>query len=77
MRSREGGRQEGRRGQNNHPFEWHGTIKACRGHVRLSTGARIAPNILIWIGIQLCRRSSQKQICSRSVVNFRVKVNKF
>ena len=29
------------------------------------------------IGIQLCRKLSQKQICSRSVVNLRVKVNKF
>ena len=30
-----------------------------------------------WIGIQLCRKLLQKQICSRSVVNLRVKVNKF
>ena len=31
----------------------------------------------IRIGIQLGRRLSQKQICSRSVVDLRVKVNKF
>ena len=32
---------------------------------------------LIWIGIQLDSRSSQKQICLRFVVDLRVKVNKF
>ena len=30
-----------------------------------------------WISIQLYRRSPQKQICSKSVIDLRVKVNKF
>ena len=34
-------------------------------------------HLQLWIGIQLGRKLSQKQICRRSVVNLRVKVNKF
>ena len=48
---------------------------------QLAEGATVLPgvkfNTYFRIGIQLCRKLSQKQICSRSVVNSRGKVNKF
>ena len=43
----------------------------------LTHSAVVQVCMVIRIGIQLCRKLSQKLICSRSVVNVRVKVNKF
>ena len=60
------------------------TCDVCRGMVKgvqqTQTSSLHVSSVAVTmcrIGIQLCRKLSQKQICSRSVVNLRLKVNKF